>query len=87
MLSCLTSNVLLSSHIQNAHELNTELFLSEFIPCIFGSGVKEDRISTVNILLSTLRTKVRAGSPRAKGSGAALPRWHGLSPELAGTRP
>ncbi|KAM7133116.1 nucleolar pre-ribosomal-associated protein 1 isoform 1-T1 [Molossus nigricans] len=34
------------------------LELKEFIPCIFASGVKEDRISTVNILLSTLRTKV-----------------------------
>ncbi|XP_016063699.1 PREDICTED: nucleolar pre-ribosomal-associated protein 1-like [Miniopterus natalensis] len=34
------------------------LELKEFIPCIFASGVKEDRISTVNILLSTLKTKV-----------------------------
>ncbi|XP_058378996.1 nucleolar pre-ribosomal-associated protein 1 isoform X2 [Diceros bicornis minor] len=34
------------------------LELKEFIPCIFSSGVKEDRISTVNILLSTLKTKV-----------------------------
>ncbi|XP_036921159.1 nucleolar pre-ribosomal-associated protein 1 [Sturnira hondurensis] len=34
------------------------LELKEFIPCIFSSGVKEDRISTVNLLLSTLQTKV-----------------------------
>ncbi|XP_053513946.1 nucleolar pre-ribosomal-associated protein 1 isoform X2 [Artibeus jamaicensis] len=34
------------------------LELKEFIPCIFSSGVKEDRISTVNMLLSTLKTKV-----------------------------
>ena len=33
--------------------------LSEFIPCIFSSGIKEDRISTISILLSTLKTKVR----------------------------
>lgn len=32
---------------------------SEFIPCIFSSGIKEDKISTINILLSTLKTKVR----------------------------
>ncbi|XP_042854603.1 nucleolar pre-ribosomal-associated protein 1 isoform X2 [Panthera tigris] len=34
------------------------LELKEFIPCIFSSGIKEDKISTVNILLSTLKTKV-----------------------------
>ncbi|KAK2089541.1 nucleolar pre-ribosomal-associated protein 1 [Saguinus oedipus] len=34
------------------------LEVKEFIPCIFSSGLKEDRISTVNILLSTLKTKV-----------------------------
>ncbi|XP_049713737.1 nucleolar pre-ribosomal-associated protein 1 isoform X2 [Elephas maximus indicus] len=34
------------------------LELKEFIPCIFSSGVKEDRISTVSLLLSTLKTKV-----------------------------
>nr|XP_058921641.1 nucleolar pre-ribosomal-associated protein 1 isoform X2 [Kogia breviceps] len=34
------------------------LELKEFIPCIFSSGVKEDRISTINVLLSTLKTKV-----------------------------
>nr|XP_058152142.1 nucleolar pre-ribosomal-associated protein 1 isoform X2 [Dasypus novemcinctus] len=34
------------------------LELKEFIPCIFSSGIKEDRISTVNLLLSTLKTKV-----------------------------
>ncbi|XP_013359577.1 PREDICTED: nucleolar pre-ribosomal-associated protein 1 isoform X2 [Chinchilla lanigera] len=34
------------------------LELKEFIPCIFNSGIKEDRISTINILLSTLKTKV-----------------------------
>ncbi|XP_059542298.1 nucleolar pre-ribosomal-associated protein 1 isoform X1 [Myotis daubentonii] len=34
------------------------LELKEFIPCIFASGVKEDRISTVEMLLSTLQTKV-----------------------------
>lgn len=34
------------------------LELKEFIPCIFSSGIKEDRISTINIVLSTLKTKV-----------------------------
>nr|XP_019585736.1 PREDICTED: nucleolar pre-ribosomal-associated protein 1 [Rhinolophus sinicus] len=34
------------------------LEVKEFIPCIFGSGIKEDRISTINILLSTLQTKI-----------------------------
>ncbi|XP_057620443.1 nucleolar pre-ribosomal-associated protein 1 isoform X2 [Chionomys nivalis] len=34
------------------------LALKEFIPCIFSSGIKEDKISTINILLSTLKTKV-----------------------------
>ncbi|XP_006983601.1 nucleolar pre-ribosomal-associated protein 1 isoform X1 [Peromyscus maniculatus bairdii] len=34
------------------------LELKEFIPCIFSSGIKEDKISTINILLSTLKTKV-----------------------------
>ncbi|KAK2490694.1 hypothetical protein MC885_003320 [Smutsia gigantea] len=34
------------------------LELKEFIPCIFSSCIKEDRISTINILLSTLKTKV-----------------------------
>ncbi|KAG8518530.1 Nucleolar pre-ribosomal-associated protein 1 [Galemys pyrenaicus] len=34
------------------------LELKEFIPCIFSSGVKEDRISTVSMLLSTLKAKV-----------------------------
>ncbi|XP_075398487.1 nucleolar pre-ribosomal-associated protein 1 [Tenrec ecaudatus] len=34
------------------------LELKEFIPCIFGSGIKEDRISTISLLLSTLKTKV-----------------------------
>ncbi|XP_047651428.1 LOW QUALITY PROTEIN: nucleolar pre-ribosomal-associated protein 1 [Phacochoerus africanus] len=34
------------------------LELKEFLPCIFSSGIKEDRISTINILLSTLKTKV-----------------------------
>ncbi|XP_021484142.1 nucleolar pre-ribosomal-associated protein 1 isoform X1 [Meriones unguiculatus] len=34
------------------------LELKEFIPCIFSSNVKEDKISTINILLSTLKTKV-----------------------------
>nr|XP_006216094.1 nucleolar pre-ribosomal-associated protein 1 isoform X1 [Vicugna pacos] len=34
------------------------LELKEFIPCIFSSGIKEDRISTINIMLSTLKTKV-----------------------------
>ncbi|XP_028348869.1 nucleolar pre-ribosomal-associated protein 1 [Physeter macrocephalus] len=34
------------------------LELKEFIPCIFSSGMKEDRLSTINMLLSTLKTKV-----------------------------
>lgn len=51
---------LICSRVQNIFEFNAlNLFLSEFIPCIFSSGIKEDKISTVNILLSTLKTKVR----------------------------
>ncbi|XP_027271372.1 nucleolar pre-ribosomal-associated protein 1 isoform X3 [Cricetulus griseus] len=34
------------------------LELKEFIPCIFSSGIKEDKVSTINMLLSTLKTKV-----------------------------
>ncbi|XP_021040517.1 nucleolar pre-ribosomal-associated protein 1 [Mus caroli] len=34
------------------------LEIKEFIPCIFSSGIKEDKISTINILLSTLKAKV-----------------------------
>ncbi|XP_006862589.1 PREDICTED: nucleolar pre-ribosomal-associated protein 1 [Chrysochloris asiatica] len=35
------------------------LEVKEFIPCIFSSGIiKEDRISTISLLLSTLKTKV-----------------------------
>lgn len=30
----------------------------DFIPDIFRSGIKEDKVSTVNLLLSTLKTKV-----------------------------
>uniref|UniRef100_A0A8C9F4W2 URB1 ribosome biogenesis homolog n=1 Tax=Pavo cristatus TaxID=9049 RepID=A0A8C9F4W2_PAVCR len=34
------------------------LELKDFIPDIFRSGIKEDKVSTVNLLLSTLKTKV-----------------------------
>ncbi|XP_060054580.1 nucleolar pre-ribosomal-associated protein 1 isoform X2 [Erinaceus europaeus] len=34
------------------------LEVKEFIPCVFSSGIKEDRISTISLLLSTLKTKV-----------------------------
>lgn len=56
-------------------------FLSEFLPCVFSSGVKEDRISTVEMLLSTLQTKVRlvptrvpfvAAVSRASGPASAM---------------
>ena len=59
-MNILRSNVLSSVLIQSIFESNAlKLLLSEFIPCIFSSGMKEDRISTINILLSTLKTKVR----------------------------
>lgn len=34
------------------------LELKDFIPAIFSTGIKEDRISTINLLLSSLQTKV-----------------------------
>ncbi|XP_010606935.1 nucleolar pre-ribosomal-associated protein 1 isoform X3 [Fukomys damarensis] len=48
------------------------LELKEFIPCIFSSGIKEDRISTINILLSTLKTKVLVHI-------ASLYGWNGIA--------
>ncbi|RMC01777.1 hypothetical protein DUI87_21795 [Hirundo rustica rustica] len=38
------------------------LELKDFIPGILRSGIKEDKVSTVSLVLSTLRTKVAQGS-------------------------
>lgn len=34
------------------------MFLSELLPEILSTGIKEDRMSVVNLILSTLKTKV-----------------------------
>nr|XP_038944354.1 nucleolar pre-ribosomal-associated protein 1 isoform X1 [Rattus norvegicus] len=67
------------------------LEIKEFIPCIFSSGIKEDKISTINILLSTLKTKVihnknitktqkvRFFTGQLLNHIAALYNWNGVS--------
>ncbi|XP_054556286.1 nucleolar pre-ribosomal-associated protein 1 isoform X2 [Talpa occidentalis] len=67
------------------------LELKEFIPCIFSSGVKEDRISTVSMLLSTLKAKVvhnkhvtktqkvRFFTGQLLNHIASLYKWNGIS--------
>lgn len=82
-LSAVTWEVVLSA-LWSECRLTASTFPSEFIPCIFASGVKEDRISTVEMLLSTLQTKVRVWYPRLSfvsscftglGGQPQLPGW------------
>ncbi|XP_033865183.3 nucleolar pre-ribosomal-associated protein 1-like [Acipenser ruthenus] len=66
------------------------LELKDFIPDILSTGLKEDRISTVNLLLSTLQTKVvqnkainktqkvRFFNPVVLSHIASLYRWNGI---------
>ncbi|MGH0140642.1 UNVERIFIED_CONTAM: hypothetical protein FKN15_037365 [Acipenser sinensis] len=66
------------------------LELKDFIPDILSTGLKEDRISTVNLLLSTLQTKVvqnkainktqkvRFFNPVVLSHVASLYRWNGI---------
>nr|XP_021404256.1 nucleolar pre-ribosomal-associated protein 1 isoform X2 [Lonchura striata domestica] len=67
------------------------LELKDFIPSILRSEIKEDRVSTVNLLLSTLRTKVvhnknisktqkvRFFTPEVLLHIASLYRWNGIT--------
>ncbi|XP_068930997.1 nucleolar pre-ribosomal-associated protein 1 isoform X1 [Petaurus breviceps papuanus] len=67
------------------------LELKEFLPVIFGTGLKEDRISTINLLLSTLKTrvvhnigitktqKVRFFTAYLLNNVASLYRWNGIA--------
>ncbi|XP_050188089.1 nucleolar pre-ribosomal-associated protein 1 [Myiozetetes cayanensis] len=71
--------------------LTQVLELKDFIPGIFRSEVKEDRVSTVNLLLSTLRTKVVQNKSITKTQKvrfftaevlihiASLYRWNGIT--------
>ncbi|XP_074070216.1 nucleolar pre-ribosomal-associated protein 1 isoform X2 [Macrotis lagotis] len=67
------------------------LEMKEFLPVIFATGLKEDRISTINLLLSTLETKVVHNSGITKTQKvrfftgnlltnlASLYRWNGIA--------
>uniref|UniRef100_A0A670XZ78 URB1 ribosome biosis homolog n=1 Tax=Pseudonaja textilis TaxID=8673 RepID=A0A670XZ78_PSETE len=67
------------------------LELKDFIPDIFRTGLKEDRISTINLLLSTLETKVVLNKDISKTQKvhfftseilnhiASLYRWNGIT--------
>ncbi|NXC43094.1 NPA1P protein, partial [Penelope pileata] len=67
------------------------LELKDFIPDIFRSGIKEDKVSTVNLLLSTLKTKVvqnknitktqkvRFFTAEVLNHMASLYRWNGIT--------
>ncbi|XP_068768385.1 nucleolar pre-ribosomal-associated protein 1 isoform X2 [Struthio camelus] len=67
------------------------LELKDFIPDILRSGIKEDKISTVNLLLSTLKTKVVQNKSVTKTQKvrfftaevlnhiASLYRWNGIT--------
>ncbi|NWY01565.1 NPA1P protein, partial [Nothoprocta ornata] len=67
------------------------LELKDFIPDILRSGIKEDKISTVNLLLSTLKTKVvqnknitktqkvRFFTAEVLNHIASLYRWNGIT--------
>ncbi|KAM8819873.1 nucleolar pre-ribosomal-associated protein 1 [Eudromia elegans] len=67
------------------------LELKDFIPDILRSGIKEDKISTVNLLLSTLKTKVVQNKSITKTQKvrfftaevlnhiASLYRWNGIT--------
>ncbi|XP_027599978.2 nucleolar pre-ribosomal-associated protein 1 [Pipra filicauda] len=71
--------------------LTQVLELKDFIPGIFRSEIKEDRVSTVNLLLSTLRTKVVQNKNITKTQKvrfftaevlihiASLYRWNGIT--------
>ncbi|XP_069492442.1 nucleolar pre-ribosomal-associated protein 1 [Ambystoma mexicanum] len=66
------------------------LELKDFIPDIFNTGIKEDRISTINLLLSSLETKVVRNKDISKTQKvhfftsnvlnqiASLYRWNGI---------
>ncbi|XP_062314220.1 nucleolar pre-ribosomal-associated protein 1 isoform X1 [Osmerus eperlanus] len=66
------------------------LEMKDFLPDILNSGLKEDRISIVNLILSTLQTrvvqnkaiskthKVRFFSPSVLSNLASLYRWNGI---------
>ncbi|OXB79759.1 UNVERIFIED_CONTAM: hypothetical protein H355_013744 [Colinus virginianus] len=67
------------------------LELKDFIPAILRSGIKEDKVSTVNLLLSTLKTKVvqnknitktqkvRFFTAEVLNHVASLYRWNGIT--------
>uniref|UniRef100_A0A8C2SXU5 URB1 ribosome biogenesis homolog n=1 Tax=Coturnix japonica TaxID=93934 RepID=A0A8C2SXU5_COTJA len=67
------------------------LELKDFIPDIFRSGIKEDKVSTVNLLLSMLKTKVvqnrsitktqkvRFFTAEVLNHVASLYRWNGIT--------
>ncbi|XP_007493354.2 nucleolar pre-ribosomal-associated protein 1 isoform X1 [Monodelphis domestica] len=67
------------------------LEMKEFLPVIFSTGLKEDRISTINLLLSTLGTKVvhNIGITKTQkvrfftgyllNNVASLYRWNGIA--------
>uniref|UniRef100_A0A669R695 URB1 ribosome biogenesis homolog n=1 Tax=Phasianus colchicus TaxID=9054 RepID=A0A669R695_PHACC len=67
------------------------LELKDFIPDIFRSGIKEDKVSTVNLLLSTLKAKVvqnknitktqkvRFFTAEVLNHVASLYRWNGIT--------
>ncbi|KAJ7418039.1 URB1 ribosome biogenesis 1 [Willisornis vidua] len=71
--------------------LTQVLELKDFIPDIFCSEIKEDRVSTINLLLSTLRTKVVQNKNITKTQKvrfftaevliriASLYRWNGIT--------
>ncbi|NXT48894.1 NPA1P protein, partial [Pluvianellus socialis] len=71
--------------------LTQVLELKDFIPDIFRSEIKEDKVSTVNLLLSTLRTKVVQNKSITKTQKvrfftaevlihiASLYRWNGIT--------
>ncbi|KAM6140617.1 LOW QUALITY PROTEIN: nucleolar pre-ribosomal-associated protein 1 [Pterocles gutturalis] len=76
--------------------LTQVLELKDFIPDIFRSEIKEDKVSTVNLLLSTLRTKVVQNKSITKTQKvrfftaevlihiALLYRWNGITDVSAG---
>ncbi|NXK50470.1 NPA1P protein, partial [Chauna torquata] len=72
------------------------LELKDFIPDILRSGIKEDKVSTVNLLLSTLKTKVvqnknitktqkvRFFTAEVLNHMASLYRWNGITDVSSG---
>uniref|UniRef100_A0A8B9CB62 URB1 ribosome biosis homolog n=1 Tax=Anser brachyrhynchus TaxID=132585 RepID=A0A8B9CB62_9AVES len=73
------------------------LELKDFIPDILRSGIKEDKVSTVNLLLSTLKTKVvqnknitktqkvRFFTAEVLNHIASLYRWNGITDVTKGS--